>query len=348
MPKHIGQAATYSTILPNQAQLEKIQSHKLSKEAKWRLSILDFYYGKAQRNVNLTCRHFAVSRSFLFKWRGRWEKSHHSFASLESRSSRPKHVRAVSYDHSLVTLIRQLRIEYPEFSAVKLAVILLRDYAIKISSATIGRIIKRFKLFFLARRFNHFGKARRKTKRSERPKHRKPYGLKAKLPHTLVEFDMKHITNGNNRQYAFCAIDVVTKEAIVHIASTSSSQNAKVAILKVLARFGDQITILNDNGSENMGKVYDLLKEEAITQYFARPYEPKDKPHIENFIGKYQKECLDKSHGVYMTVAERQAEVNNWLNKWHTFRPHQALEYLTPSEFCAKLNLAIPSLVCAR
>jgi transposase InsO family protein len=241
--------------------------------------------------------------------------------------------------------VRKLRQEDPSFSSIKIAKILLRDFGIKISAATIGRIIRKFNLFLS--RIIVMNKQRSvrlsRTWKIRREKYRKPYGLKAIAPHQIIEFDMKHIKLGNGtRQYAFCAIDPYTKEAVVHIASRPSSSQARVALDKVLERFGKDVTILNDNDSENMGKAYDYLKGQDITQLFARPYEPKDKPYVENFIGKYQKECLNESLGDPMSVAERQAEADKWVRKWHFYRPHQSLEYQTPAEFCATLGITIP------
>ena len=78
-----------------------------------------------------------------------------------------------------------------------------------------------------------------------------------------------------------------------------------------------------------------------MRQIFTRPHTPKDKPHIENFIGKYQKECLNESENRTYTVRERQEEADKWLNDWHFYRPHQALNYLTPSEYCATIGITI-------
>ncbi|MGH7237111.1 MAG: hypothetical protein ACREGF_01080 [Candidatus Saccharimonadales bacterium] len=50
--------------------------------------------------------------------------------------------------------------------------------------------------------------------------------------------------------------------------------------------FGTTITILNDNGSENFADAQRYLKDSGTTQYFARPRTPKDKPYVENLIGK--------------------------------------------------------------
>lgn len=97
---------------------------------------------------------------------------------------------------------------------------------------------------------------------------------------------------------------------------------------------------MNDNGSENYRHAYEYLKKEQITQYFARPHTPKDKPHVENLIGKLQQECLDEDRR-NMTLEERAKQITTWLNDYHYYRPHQALNYLTPSEYCATLGIPI-------
>lgn len=153
---------------------------------------------------------------------------------------------------------------------------------------------------------------------------------------------MKHIwIPGGIKRYAFVAVDVLTKQAVIHVAGQPSSLQAKAALQKVLAVFGKAVTILNDNGSENFAHASAYLQEEGVRQYFARPHTPKDKPHVENLIGKLQLECLDENRTSH-SVSELQSQINRWLNDYHFFRPHQALGYQTPSEFCATLGLTIP------
>lgn len=213
-------------------------------------------------------------------------------STLESRSRRPKHMRAVQYDIRAVNTIRKIRQKYPSFSAVKVSVILLRDYAIALSSATVGRIIRKFNLFFskaIALRKN-LSKSAARGWQTRRAKERMRYYLKPDHPRHIIEFDMKHIKNGGVKQYAICAIDAYTKEALIHISSSCTAKQDSVAMQKVLDRFGTNIAIVCDNGSENFGATFNLLANSNVRQIFARPHMPKDKPHIENFIGKYQKE----------------------------------------------------------
>jgi transposase InsO family protein len=58
-------------------------------------------------------------------------------------------------------------------------------------------------------------------------------------------------------------------------------------------------------------------------------------------IGKLQQERLDELDSIE-NLPELQSAICRWLNDYHFFRPHQALNYLTPEGYCAKLDIAIP------
>ena len=291
----VGTSTICTSIIPNFKALENIYPCKLSREAKLRLRVIDYYLNKSGRNVSLTARYFGVSRTFVHKWLKRFKNN--NLATLETRSRRPKHFRDVQYDVEVVNVIRKIRREYPTFSAVKISVLLLRDYAIRISAATIGRIIKKYDMFFskLVKLHKDHSKAGKHGWQTRKARERLRYYLKSDKPRRIIEFDMKHINNSSRRQYALCAIDTYTKEAIIHICSKPTATNGSIAMQKVLDRFGTDITVVCDNGSENFGATFDLLMSQNVRQVFARPHTPKDKPHIENFIGKYQKNALTKA-----------------------------------------------------
>lgn len=334
MSNHIGSSTIYITTLPNNAALSRIRSVKLSKAAKHRLAIIEHYLHRT-RNVSLTCRHYAIARSYFYKWFNRYNPR--NLTTLENISTKPHNLRPATYDIQFVGLIRKLRTDYPSYSSKKLARIVFRDYDYTYSAATIGRIIKRYSLYFRAKLL-----ASRKRAKAARQvwKLRKPYLLKAEKPRSVIEFDMKHIYLAGVKQYAFVAIDPYTKEVVIHIANRPTSFQAKIALQKAVEVFGDKIVIINDNGSENYKHAYEYLKQENIIQYFTRPHTPKDKPHVENVIGKLQQECLDEDRS-YKTLTERAQQITLWLNDYHFYRPHQALNYLTPQEYCDTLNLTI-------
>ncbi len=333
MSNRIGSSTIYSTTLPNNAALSRIRNVQLTREAKHRLQVIEYYLDC--KSVSLACRHYGITRSYFYKWYKRYNPGY--LASLESKSKRPHKVRQITYDVSFVSLIRKLRTDYPYLSSKKLAKIVLRDYGISYSAATIGRIIKRFGMYFRAKIIASRARAKAHQKAW---KQRKPYLLKAERPRSVIEFDMKHIYLGGVKHYALVALDIFTKEAVIHLSRQPSSMQAMLALEKAVEVFGKDIVIVNDNGSENYRHAYNYLKSHNITQYFTRPHTPKDKPHVENFIGKLQQECLDEYRG-HMTLEDREKQVITWLNDYHFFRPHQALNYLTPAEFCDTLGITI-------
>ncbi len=61
-------------------------------------------------------------------------------------------------------------------------------------------------------------------------------------------------------------------------------------------------------------------------------------------IGTLQRECLDYLTGP-MTVTELQAEIDRWLKKYHSYRPHESLGFLTPDAFADKLKSSSTSTI---
>jgi hypothetical protein len=49
-----------------------------------------------------------------------------------------------------------------------------------------------------------------------------------------------------------------------------------------------------------------------------------------------------------MNVGELTEVVDPWLDKYHFYRPHEALNFLTPAEFSAILGLSIPRAGCPK
>lgn len=236
----------------------------------------------------------------------------------------------------VVDLVRKLRKANPELSKYKLAVILKRDYGYSLyslSSSSVGRIISRYHLFFTPpiQRKGHPNRLKSVARI------RKPKDFIVSKPGDLIEVDVKHLPNTGARRYGFVAIDVFTKQVAVYVASTISATQGALAWKKAIAKLSLPKAVMNDNGSENLGAFAELLKEQKLIQYFARPHTPKDKPYVERFIGSLERECLQWG-GAANDLADQQDIIDQWLVKYHSYRPHQALNYLTPDEYKAKLE----------
>ena len=106
------------TVLPRQKQLGKGHSKGLSRKARHRLKIIDWYNQVSERksqtglkDASLTCRHLK-----------------HGIAGLENRTSRPKRVRRETVGAEIVEEIRRIRQKNPTYSAKKIRPILLRTH----------------------------------------------------------------------------------------------------------------------------------------------------------------------------------------------------------------------------
>lgn len=331
----------YSSAIRDVAppQLKRVQlTVSLSKTAKLRLQWMD-YYRLHGNNAALTARHFGIAKSCFFKWRNRYQAF--GLAGLMDQPKRPKTVRQPLTPLTVTDTIRVLRKTNPEFSKYKLAVILKRDYGYSLSASTIGRIISRYRLFFTSP-IKPKGHPQRR-KQIERL--RKPKELVAARPGQLVEVDVKHLTGMGNKRYGFVAIDIVSKQASVYVSSTISSRQGALAWKRAKHELDlpNTVKVLTDNGSENLGAFAELLRDQATVHYFARPRTPKDKPHVESFIGTLEREFI-RWGGLAQDKQDQQRMVNAWLDKYHNYRPHQALGYLTPNEYRAKLEAEATSM----
>ena len=328
-------AGLRSIAPPNLRQIK--QTVTLTKSAKLHLAWFD-YYNAHGRNAALTCRHFGIAKSGFFKWKQRYDRL--GARGLLEQSKRPKTSRQPLTPAPVVSAIRTLRRVNPEFSKYKLQVILKRDYGYQVSASTIGRVISRYNLFF-APPVKPKGHPHR---RSHLLKQRKPKNLTVTRPGQLLEVDVKHLPSIGAKRYAFVAIDVVSKQAAVHVGATISSAQGALAWRKAVHLLGLPEAVLTDNGSENMGAFAELLASQPTEHYWARPHTPKDKPHVERFIGSLERECIQWG-GLATDVVDQQDIINQWLTKYHSYRPHQSLNYLTPDEYSAKLKTE-PSSMC--
>lgn len=326
MYKRVGQAAGARRVAPKLVNLKDPPT--LSKPAKQRLKWVD-YYNAHGKNARLTCRHFGIHHKTFYRYYNRFQEL--GLRGLENLPKQPKTMRQPTTPLAQVDLVRKLRRDNPEYSKYKLAVILERDHGIVLSASTVGRIMSRYNLFF-APPVKPKGHPDRVNRR------RKPKDLVVKEPGDLVEVDVKHLPMLGSKRYAFVVIDLVLRRAFIHVASTISSRQAATAWQKVCELWGlVPSAVLNDNGSENLGAFAKLLEEMEVDQYFARPYTPKDKPHVERFIGTLERECIQWG-GLVTDLADQQAVIDEWLTKYHSYRPHAALGYLTPNEYAAKLE----------
>lgn len=274
----------HGAVVPGAISLARLPAG-LSPQARQRVKWFDYY--RKCGNVSRTCRYFGISRKTFYKWKRRYLK--YGLSSLENNSTRPRQVRKSKAQWEHVELVKKLRTRYPYYSKYKISVILIRDWGISLSASTVGRVIKRYKLFFKP----PYRKKKERYASIKRRNLSKDYPIKS--PGDLIESDMKHIPFIGLKRYCFVAIDCVGKAIAVKISSTASSIQNPALIEQIKETFPFPIkSWRNDNGSENLKSFHEALERAGISQYFTHPNCPKDKPFVERVIGTIERGFIEQ------------------------------------------------------
>lgn len=279
--------------------------------------------------LSLTCRHFGIARSLFYKWQKRYLKL--GIRGLENVLTKPNNFRQSKIPLGHLDLVKKLRKQYPYFSKYKLAVILKRDFNIILSASTVGRIIKKYDLFFRS-------PYRSKKERIKCKRNRLPKDFKIASPGDLVQSDTKHIPFLGSKRYFYVIKDCLTKMVSISVSTSISSKQSGLAFENAGRHIPYRIkNCQNDNGSENLKELIHYFEVKNINQYFIRPRTPRDNAFVENMIGTIEKEFIQQGK-LTQNVEEQQELIDDWLEEYHTFRPHQALSYLTPQAYYEKIK----------
>lgn len=218
------------------------------------------------------------------------------------------------------------------YSKYKIAVLLEREEKIRLSPSSIGRIFVKHHLFFptpIAPKKTRYRRAAVKQRLD-------PY-FRSSRPGELAEADMKHLSFFGQRRYFFVGIDCVSKRLAVHVGSNSTSIQAS-RVLDQLKAFPFPVEKIRvDNGSENLKDFTAKAINLNIDQYFTRYRRPKDKPFVERVIGTIEREFIQQGHLAH-SIEDQRLLVDQWVDHYNTFRPHQSLHYLTPEQYERKFK----------
>ena len=214
-----------------------------------------------------------------------------------------------------ITKIRvfKIRSEYHDCCGEKIKYILYKEYKQKISVATIYKI--------LGERYVLRSKWKKYSKRG--------FVRKGAKPREVIQTD----TVDFGEIFAFTAIDTFTKEASVIIKPELTSKAGQEALKEQLKQFNHIDHIQRDGGPEFKLHWQDFAQKHIPSIRTARPYKKNEQAFIERFNGILRKECLGYTAYKKHDLAKIQQKVNDFLNYYHTKRPHLSLGMKTPTEF---------------
>ncbi len=315
---YISLMTTYQTLL----------GFDTSDKAKFRFHVLQVFYQGGFRATKVAFPE--LKRSTLYRWKKKYEDSFKRLNSLVPKSTKPHHTRIATTPLGVVSLIKQLRKDYPRMGKAKIKRFVDEFTEAEglepVSQSSIGRVIKRNKLFFA-------GKAKGRRMRIDRTKKQRIRlcpNMKDQPP-GYIQLDGVKFHYLSKYYYFLTAVDIVSKQAWVDLVPSTNSKHAANFLKTILQTAWHKIhTIQTDNGSEFKLYFEEAAKQAGLTHLFSYPRHPKTNGFVERFNWTIQDEFIFDSEDYLLYPNEFKIKLSTWLVWYNQVRPHQSLEYLSP------------------
>src|ERR1035437_8817970 len=272
--------------------------YNLSEEAKKRLHWLNVLYYEQGGNVTKAANKIGISRQWLSPLKNIFEKRGKDPRVLEPESKAPhstKNRKRISKE--IEDKILKVRKDSKNvWGKVKVAVVLQRDYQIKINPNTVNSYLHKHKLIdpkiCLKNSRAWQAKIARENPEAELVvRYRPPKAIKDLAPGALVEKDMKYVekqtrmTTGkeaDNFYSQHTEIDSFTRIRSIELARNSTAQGSAEAHEKSKEKFEFVIACENtDNGYENQKEFREALKKDKVFHFNSNKGTPTDNPRVE-------------------------------------------------------------------
>lgn len=193
----------------------------------------------------------------------------------------------------------------------KIAYFLEREYATKVSVATIYAILEEKYVLRSKKRYK---------KRGEVPK--------ASAPRQVVQMDS--VLFGG--VFAFTAVDIWSREADVRLALALTSQEGALFLEQCMRRRFDGFVevVQTDGGPEFKDEFRKQVAGHCTWHRVARPYKKNEQSYIESFNRTLRSECLGWLKYQPHDLSRLTPRVEEFLERYHFHRPHLAFEPLRP------------------
>ena len=304
----------------------------VSEKAKWKAKVVEFFekYG-----LSATKEAFGVSKSSVYLWRKKLKESGGNLEVLNDKSKAPKNRRKPETDPRVIEFIKKIRKERPYLGKEKIKVLLdeyCKEKGLKsVSSSTIGRIIKRYNLFFRPRKITHFGK----VKEIRRKKKLRRKGYKPQRAGDLIQVDAIVLFVDGIKRYILTGVDLKSKFAFAYAYSSLSSKKAQdfAEKFKKVAPFPIKRK-QTDNGSEFHKYFDEYLAQEGIIHFWNYPRHPQSNSVVERFNRTLQEEFVwENQHLLVDDIQEFNRRLMDYLIFYNTQRSPASLSYLSPLKY---------------
>lgn len=323
---------TYGAIIPGSERIrDLIRQGAMSEEAAKRLRWMDHYARCG--NVRLTCRHFGISAQTFYRWKRRFDP--YDLTTLECCSRRPHRVRKPVTPGPVQDRILGLRTKYPRWGKDKL-VVLLRKEGIRVSTSTVGRVMKRLKDRGLLVEPLNVRQAKEARKRRRRPRYaiRKPQGYRVTAPGDLVQVDTLQIRlQSDDRRWQFSSRDLISRWDVSRAYRQATSYTASLFLEYMERKFPFPVRAIQiDGGSEFKKHFEEACRKRGIRLFIIPPRAPKLQGYVERANRTHREEFYEVED-IGLALDEHNQQLEQWDRIYNYIRPHQSLAYQTPAEY---------------
>jgi putative transposase len=279
---------------------------------------------------SLTCRYFGISRPTLDRALKRYNPQH--LASLEDRPSRPRRRRQPTWTPELVAAVQAEREQYPRWGKDKIAR-LLRNQGWEVSTSMVGRILSDLKRRGVLRLPLRLSLSARKRAAPRPYATRKPKTWSVMEPGDLIQFDtQKQTPEPGITIHHFGARDTVSRWDVVGVYSRATARNGRDFLRQVLERMPFPVKAVQiDGGSEFKAEFEEACAALALPLFVLPPNSPKLNGRVER-SHTHEEEFYQCYEG-NLTLGELRPALRAWETVYNTVRPHQSLDYATPSSW---------------
>jgi putative transposase len=160
--------------------------------------------------------------------------------------------------------------------------------------------------------------------------------LQAERPNHVwaIDFEFDETADGRRLKLANI-VDEHTREALAMRVGRRCTADDLVDVLDALvAERGAPAHLRADNGPELIAwALREWCRLSGTSTQYIEPGSPWENPYVESFNGRVRDELLNLEEFTSLTVA--QIVVEAWRIEYNTYRPHSALDGLTPAEYAA-------------
>lgn len=177
------------------------------------------------------------------------------------------------------------------------------------------------------------GKRRRGKKLSKVVRIPRP---KATRPNEVWSMDFVFdVTSCGRRLKLLNVVDDFTKKCIAIVVSRSIRGTDIAELFDSIAVKPARLRC--DNGPEFQSTAMITWAEKAGVEIeFIEPGKPIQNAYIESFNSRIRDECLNEH--IFFTVEDARVKIAEWIEHYHSVRPHSSLGMQTPNEFAANYS----------